>query len=244
MKKRSKDLVVFHISLDELNTLIRKVEKNAKKVNRLHFIRQMYNGHSVQEACSILDIPLRTGYNWLKKWNEEGPDGLNHKKGAGRPSFLTEAQLKEVNEYIKSNGSLGTKDVHYFIENNFDTDYCLTQVRAIIKKLKYGWIKPYPIYSKSPKNAKKLMKKAASKIDPDKDIYGFFDESAMQNTPNISRVLKKRGKKHKVKVNPKRFKISAAGFQSPNGKSTLYTAPTINTFHFEKALLQIRMENK
>jgi len=38
------------------------------------------------------------------------------------------------------------------------------------------------------------MKEKTLDIDPDKDIYGFFDESAMQNLPNISRVLKKRRK--------------------------------------------------
>jgi hypothetical protein len=44
-------------------------------------------------------------------------------------------------------------------------------------------------------------------------------------------------------INPERFKISAAGFQSPNGNSTLYTADTINTFHFGRVLTQIRVLN-
>ncbi|WP_066971961.1 transposase, partial [Methanobrevibacter filiformis] len=39
------------------------------------------------------------------------------------------------------------------------------------------------------------------------------------------------------------MKISVAGFQSPNGNSTLYTAETINTFHFGRSLLQIRIQN-
>jgi len=194
MKENSKDLVEFHVSPEKLNEMVRKLEKIAKKVNRLHFIQQMYKDHSVREACSILNIPVTTGYNWLKKWNNEGPNGLNHKKGAGRPPFLTENQMKQVDEFIKSNDSLGTKDVHYFIEKKFGIDYSLKQVRFIINKLEYGWIKPYPIFSKSPENAKEIMKEDASEIDPEEDIYGFFDESAMQNLPNISRVLKKKEK--------------------------------------------------
>jgi len=190
-------LVKFHMSSDKLNMHIRELEKVAKKVNRFHFIRQLYKGHSVREACSILDIPVKTGYNWLKKWNDEGPDGLSHKKGAGRPPFLSEVQLKEVDEYIKNSDSLGTKDVHYFIKDRFNVDYSLKQVRFIINKLKYGWIKPYPVFSKSPDNAKEIMKEDASEIDPDEDIYGFFDESSMQNLPNVSKVLKKKEKKLK-----------------------------------------------
>ena len=46
-----------------------------------------------------------------------------------------------------------------------------------------------------------------------------------------------------MKVNPERFKISVAGFQSPNGNSIIYSANTINTFHFARALLQIRIHN-
>lgn len=34
-----------------------------------------------------------------------------------------------------------------------------------------------------------------------------------------------------------------AGFQSPNGNSTVYTAHSINTFHFVNALIQIRILN-
>jgi transposase len=84
---------------------------------------------------------------------------------------------------------------------------------------------------------------AASEIDPNEDIYGFFDESSFQNQPNISRVLRKKGEKAKAITNGKKIKISVAGFQSPNGNSILYTDKTINTFHFTKALLQLRMSN-
>ncbi|KZX11452.1 helix-turn-helix domain-containing protein [Methanobrevibacter filiformis] len=195
MSKDSKEVVVRHISSTELNDLIYKLEKIAKKVNRLHFIRQLYEGKTIKQARLNLGVPEKTAYNWLYKWNESGVNGLNHKKGAGRPSFLTGTQFKEVEEFIKNNDSLGTKDVHYFIEKNYGIDYSLKQVRQIIKKLKFSWIKPYPIFSKSPKNAKEIMKETAQDINSDEDIYGFYDESAMQNLANISKVLKKKEKK-------------------------------------------------
>jgi putative transposase len=199
MSEDSKGLVIEHISASMLNDYIRILEKVAKKVNRLHFIQQLYNGYTVREACSILKIPERTGYNWLKKWNEEGLDGLNHKKGGGRPSFLTKSQFQEVDDYIKNNDSLGTNEVHDFIENKFGVDYTPKQTRIIINKLKYSWIKPYPIYSKSPGNAKEILKESTKEINLDEDIYGFFDESAFQNHPNISKILKKKEKNTKLR---------------------------------------------
>ena len=163
MSKKSNDSIIFHVSAEKLNEHIRELEKVAKKVNRLHFIQQLYKGLSVQEACSILNIPIRTGFDWRKKWNAEGINGLDHRKGAGRPPFLSETEFEEVNQYISSNNNLGTKDVHKFIEDNFGIDYSLKQVREIIHKLEYSWIKPYPIYSKSPETAKEDLKKKLQK---------------------------------------------------------------------------------
>jgi putative transposase len=196
MVSKNKPLLVKHISAEKLNKHIRKLENIAKKVNRLHLIQQLYDGKSIDEASKILKIPKRTAYNWLKKWNEEGLEGLDHKKGAGRPSFLTEEELKKLDDYIMNNDGLGTEDVHYFIQKEFGIDYSLKQVRIIINKLGYSRIKPYPVYDKSPADAEEILKKAASEIDPEKDIYGFFDESSMNNKPNISRVLKKKERKN------------------------------------------------
>ncbi|MDR0913269.1 MAG: helix-turn-helix domain-containing protein, partial [Methanobrevibacter sp.] len=113
MENKSKVLVIEHVTKEKLDEHVTKLEKVVKKVNRLHFIQLLYEGFSVRKASSILGIPVKTGYNWLKKWNEEGIDGLSHKQGAGRPSFLSEDQLKEVDEYISSHDNLGTSDVHY-----------------------------------------------------------------------------------------------------------------------------------
>ncbi|MCC7554295.1 MAG: helix-turn-helix domain-containing protein [Methanobacteriaceae archaeon] len=134
----SKSIVERHISEDKLQENIRELERVAKKVNRLHFIRLLYKDYSVKEACDILGLPSRTGYNWLEKWNKEGINGLNHKKGAGRPSFLTEEQIKELDKFISNTESLSTQDVHKYIKDNFNVDYSLKQVRKIINKLNYS----------------------------------------------------------------------------------------------------------
>ena len=67
MSDSSNNLIIKHISKEKLNEEIRELEKVAKKVNRLHFIKQIYKGNTVKEASEILDIPLKTCYNCLKK---------------------------------------------------------------------------------------------------------------------------------------------------------------------------------
>jgi hypothetical protein len=79
-----------------------------------------------------------------------------------------------------------------YIKDNFGIDYSKRQIDRIINKLDYVRVKPYPIAEDQPENAKELLKKSTECIDPDNDIYGFVDEVAVQNTPNVSRILKKK----------------------------------------------------
>ena len=102
-----------YMSVGDLNRHIRKLEKISKVVNRLYLIRQVYKTDNIAESCEILDIPLRTGYNWVNKWNKKGIDGLRHKGGAGRPSFLSSNQLKKLDQWIENEEFLVTHDVYF-----------------------------------------------------------------------------------------------------------------------------------
>jgi len=184
--------IIRHLSVESLNEEIRELEQVCKTVNRLHLIRQVYRTNDIVESCEILDIPLRTGHDWVKKWNEKGIEGLRHKKGAGRPSYLSKEKLEKLDNWMKQEEYLVTNDVYLHIKDNFDVDYSLKQVRRIIKKLDYTWVKPYPIADEQIENAEELLKEDTKSIDPDNDIYGLMDEVAVQNTPNVGRIIKKK----------------------------------------------------
>jgi putative transposase len=188
------DLIIKeHVPLEELNRVIREVEKDVKTLNRLHLIRQIYKTNNVAKACDILDVPVRTGYNWVDKWNKGGIEGLKHKLGAGRKPFLTEEEFQELDKWMEQEEFLETKDVYLYIKDNFGVDYSIRQVERIVNKLNYTWVKPYPIADKQPPDAEELLKEATSEINPDKDIYALMDETAVQNPPNVSRIIKKTG---------------------------------------------------
>jgi putative transposase len=92
---------------------------------------------------------------------------------------------------------LVTNEVYFYIKNNFGVDYSLKQVRRIIKKLDYTWAKPYPIADEQAENAEEILKNDMKIVDPDKDIYGLLDEVAVQNTPNVGRIIKKKDQNRK-----------------------------------------------
>jgi len=194
MKSESK-INKDHMSVEELSKEIRELERDAKMLERLNLIRMVYKTNDITKSCELLDIPIRTGYGWVKKWNKKGKDGLRHKKGAGRPPFLSTKQLQELDEWMGDKDYLVTNDVHLYIKDKYGIDYSIKQVQRIIKKLDYTWVVPYPIAEDQPKNADELLKERTIELNLDNDVVGFVDETAVQNTPNVGKVIKKKLKK-------------------------------------------------
>jgi hypothetical protein len=62
----SKIIIEPHMSVEELNTHIRKFESDCKTANRLHLIKQVMKTNNVEEACEIMDVSSRTHMNGLK----------------------------------------------------------------------------------------------------------------------------------------------------------------------------------
>jgi transposase len=239
----SESKIVKHMDIEDLIIEIRDLERDSKTLNRLHLIRQVFKTNDIKESCEILDIPLRTGHDWVKKWNENGIEGLRHKKGAGRPPFLSDEQMQELDNWIENEEYPVPYNVYLYIKDNFGVDYSKRQVDRIIKKLDYVRVKPYPIAEKQAENAKEILKESTACIDPDNDIYGFVDEVAVQNTPNVSKILKKKGSKPKVRVNPEKMKKTAIGFQAVNGVSNLYIGDNVNSGIFSEFLITTKELN-
>ena len=51
------------------------------------------------------------------------------------------------------------KYVHLLFNEKFNVDYSLKPIEKIIRKLGYNYIKAYPKFSKSPKDAEEQLKK-------------------------------------------------------------------------------------
>lgn len=76
------------ITSEELKRRIREKGKDVKVLNRLHFMNYLYSGCSVPEASEKLGITKVTGYNSLKRWNEDIYNGLIPRLVGGRHQSL------------------------------------------------------------------------------------------------------------------------------------------------------------
>ena len=54
----------------QLNKQIKKLEEDTKVLNKLHFIRHLYNKKTIEEAAKLEEISISTAYIWLNRWNE------------------------------------------------------------------------------------------------------------------------------------------------------------------------------
>lgn len=146
-------------SVEELQFRIKRLEYDVKVLNKLYFINDVYHGVSIKESCKKLGITNVTGSNWLKQWNKGGFDFLGRKTGSGGQSKLTPRQKEELSKIIIENEIYSSKQALELIKEKFGVEYSIRQVERILRDLKFGYSKPYTVYSKMPEDAEELLKK-------------------------------------------------------------------------------------
>ncbi len=136
MSKKKTYNIKKNMSIDELNNTIHALEKQAKLLQRLYFIRFLYKGMKVEDASKRVGITKVTGYRWLKIWNEKGQMHLMPNFKGGRKPKLDQFKRDEVKEMIKNLELKKSREVQKFIQNEYGIDYSLWQVRRILNSFK------------------------------------------------------------------------------------------------------------
>jgi len=100
MGRKQEKEIVKHVTLNELNKMIKKEEKSVRVLERLYFIKFIYKGDTVKEACEKVDISEPTGYSWLDSWNEQGYEGLVPNFSGGPKPKLVDADREELKRML------------------------------------------------------------------------------------------------------------------------------------------------
>ena len=100
MRKKKKDVVNVVQNFDsidpeeiaEIELIISHIEdeKHFNVLKRLFYLLFKKIGFSTDVTSHFLSITSSTGNNWSKRWEEEGYEGLLHKKGQGRKPKLSD----------------------------------------------------------------------------------------------------------------------------------------------------------
>ena len=147
------------MSKNKLNKQIRKFEEDTKVLNKLHFIRHLYNGKSIEEAAKLEEISISTAYSWLNRWNENDIEGLRTKPRSGRPGSLSDEDKEKLDILFSETEFLTTEKAHEIIKETFGFDFTFKHVRTILHQLDYHYSKPYSKFKESNEEEKLLFKK-------------------------------------------------------------------------------------
>jgi transposase len=124
-------------------------------------------GMTSPEVAKLLGDAARTVQYWVKRFEHEGLAGLVDKERPGRPSFLTEPQLEEINRVLRQTPrahGLGEnlwdgKILSAFIEKRYRVQLGIRQCQRLFRPLGFRLRKPRPAIAHADPVLQKRQKK-------------------------------------------------------------------------------------
>ena len=215
-----------HLSADELEDLIRG-EADKRVLERLIFIRSLYDAEGVAEAAGRLGRSKVAGYEWLRRWNDGGPEGLKPSFGGGRPPRLSGDERAGLKRRLQERRDWTTREVNRLIEEAFGVAYSMRNTRRILRSLKMRYAKPYPRDYRRPDDAEANLRSALD--DALGRLYdleaggeltlGFLDECSPQTGANT--VRRWAFEKPMVVRDTTKYKANTFGFYAIGGVSVV-----------------------
>ncbi len=157
-RKQEKELIK-HVTLEELNKKIKTEEKSVRILERLYFIRFIYKGDSIKEACERVNVTEPTGYSWLDSWNKRGYEGLVPNFSGGPKPKLEDDEREELKQILIGKDAWTLREVRELIKEKFDVEYSEMQVWRILTSWNMHHAKPYILDKRRPDDAETILKK-------------------------------------------------------------------------------------
>lgn len=140
---------------------------NARQAGRLLALAAVYDGMSRTDATRIGDMDRQTLCDWVHRFNDEGPDGLLHRKGAGRSSFLTQAQKAELSTIVETGPDPAVDgvvrwrriDLQRVIQERFGVTYQERSISDLLKELGFSRLSGRPQHPRQDEQVMVAFKK-------------------------------------------------------------------------------------
>jgi putative transposase len=159
MGRKQEKEIVKHVTLEELNKIIKKEEKSVRVLERLYFVKFIYKGDTIKEACQKVNISEPTGYSWLDSWNQQGYKGLVPNFSGGPKPKVGEAEREELKRMLGEKDAWTLREVRELIKEKFNVEYSEMQVWRILTSWNMHHAKPYVLDKRRPDDAETILKK-------------------------------------------------------------------------------------
>jgi transposase len=155
----------------DFKSLIAK-ETNGRMRVRLMALSHIKEGANNSQTARNLHISRRIVNDWVKRFYEQGLDGLKEKPRSGRPCNLNEQQLSQLSQYIHDNsikpkgGRLKAQTLVTYITQEFKVDYSIDNIYRLLHQLGFSWITSRSRHPKQSDEVQEAFKKIRNGNDP------------------------------------------------------------------------------
>ena len=140
-----------------------------RQVRRLLALAAAYDGRSRTEAAMVGGMDRQTLRDWAHRFNEEGPDDLKHRCGAGRPRLLTHEQMSELSVIVEIgpdpevDGVVRWRriDLKRVIEERFGVIYSERTISDLLAALSFSHISGRPQHPRQDQRVIEAFKKTS-----------------------------------------------------------------------------------
>jgi transposase len=208
MKTRGRP-VTIRIELSEAQREeLRQVAREAvgRVSERAHFVLLSDKGKSVPEIAALMGYTVPTVYEWLRRYQRRGAEGLQDRPRTGRPPvcvllvFIVAAQLcltPGCYGYIDGAWTLRLVGIH--LRERFQVMVSQSTVRRALRRARFSWGRPKLTLpeGRDPEAAAKLKRLAEVLADKDSTILSA-DECDVNLLPPVRGTWHPEGRQPKV----------------------------------------------
>ena len=146
-----------------------KASRDPRQVRRFLALAAAYDGMSRAAAAKVGGMDRQTLRDWAHRFNEEGPEGLKHRSGAGRPRLLTQEQMSELSVIVETgpdpeaDGVVRWRriDLKRVIEERFGVVYSERTISDLLAALSFSHISGRPQHPKQDQRVLEAFKKTS-----------------------------------------------------------------------------------
>ena len=146
-----------------------KRRRDPRQIRRLLALAAVYDGMSRAEAAKVGGMDRQTLRDWAHRFNEDGPDGLTNRPGAGRPRQLTDDQMQALAEIVETGPDPAVDgvvrwrriDLKRVIEERFGVVYSERAISDLLARLAFSYISGRPQHPRQDQRVLEAFKKTS-----------------------------------------------------------------------------------
>ena len=142
-----------------------KKEPHKQNSFRLLAMHHIQSGKSLVEVSEIVQVHWQTVQSWLKRFGEDGFNGIYESQRSGAPRKINSSKEKIISDKInilsesKTGGHITGKELQQILSNEYSINCSLKTVYNTLNRLGFSWITSRSMHPKSNQAVQNAYKK-------------------------------------------------------------------------------------